>query len=112
MVIGIGLSAGAAEAGTLRFDCVGSAKAQGIDALCTLFGARLAAAFPGQAVVRSADPDVTLVIETAAQRAFAARVDWRGKPAGAAQGVARHDADLDDMARARLIDGLLGLSSN
>ncbi|MDR7123685.1 hypothetical protein [Pseudotabrizicola sp. 4114] len=111
LVAGIGVAPRAGVAGPLTFDCVGlGAKSGDAEAVCALFGQRLAAAFPGRLVTRAPAADVVLAIDRATARSFMARLDWRGQPPGEMRGIARQDADLDDAARSELIDSLMHLS--
>ncbi|MFN4156349.1 MAG: hypothetical protein ACK4HF_17010 [Paracoccaceae bacterium] len=60
--------------------------------------------------MRGPDADVVLGIDSASGRSLFARIDWRGHPPGELRGIARRDADLDDMARSTLLDALLETS--
>lgn len=108
LMAGVNLGSGSVAGEQLLFDCQpATAKVGDIDFVCALFERRLAAAFPGNTVHRSAEADMKLIVEVAAPQRFVARIDQRGRSPGEAQGVARRDADLDDKARSDLIDALL-----
>lgn len=95
----------------LRYDCIAaSAKTGPITDICILFAARLGAAFPDHTLQHTPEADVVLVVDTATDTSFGARIERRGHPPGDTLGTMQRGASLGDAARAALIDRLLANS--
>lgn len=98
-----------AETATIRVACMAERAGETVaGSICTLFAARIAAAYPAADVVADTQhPDVTLIVAQAGVRRFGGHIQWRGAQPGEPLAQALSGGALTDDTRAQLLDSLI-----